>query len=468
MRATICLFLALSFSFLGCPGKGRRGPSQKMAENWLVSYVDDVKIGYSVYRQDRFPGGYRFENLIRMKVAMAGKEQEVRYFSEVITGPDFVLQSLEFVFQSQERSLKVSGTVQGNELTVQGQGDRPRTIPLEGPVYPMAALGRLVMSRNPAPESAYRFRVFDATVMAVVPVEVLVVRRERIKVGDEVVEGLKVKTRVAQLEMTSWLDEDGMVLAEVSPPKMRSERTTPERAMAAESGQARLDLLRMFRVPVDTVVPNPAAVRRARLEVSGVGSREFGFEGPGQQVTSQEPLIVEVTVPPVPARVELPISGQAEHLKSSLTIQCDNPQIKAKALEAVGEARDAVAAARKLVSWVFTVLAKEPTASFPTALDVLENMKGDCNEHAVFYAALARSLGIPTKVAVGLVFMDGAFYYHAWNEVYLGAWVPVDATFGEFPAGALHLRLSEGDLSEQAQVLAVVGKIGLRILEYGE
>ena len=61
---------------------------------------------------------------------------------------------------------------------------------------------------------------------------------------------------------------------------------------------------------------------------------------------------------------------------------------------------------------------------------------------------MARALGLPARVAVGLVYLRGAFYYHAWPEVYvaqsptLGQWLPVDPTLNQFPADATHVRLA--------------------------
>ena len=147
-----------------------------------------------------------------------------------------------------------------------------------------------------------------------------------------------------------------------------------------------------------------------------------------------------------------------------MTIQCDAPELTRRASEAVAGAGTALEVAEVLTDWVFLNVEKEPTASFPTALDVLRHMKGDCNEHSVLFAALARAAGLPAKVSVGLVYMEGAFYYHAWNEVLLGdVWMPVDATFGQFPAAALRLKLSEGEIGEQAKILGVVGRLGIEV-----
>ena len=85
---------------------------------------------------------------------------------------------------------------------------------------------------------------------------------------------------------------------------------------------------------------------------------------------------------------------------------------------------------------------------------------------AVLFAALARAQGIPTKIYVGLVSLRGsAYFYHAWCAVWLGKWVPVDPTFNQFPADVGHLKLKEGEVSEWAKVLKVVGKLQINILD---
>ena len=73
--------------------------------------------------------------------------------------------------------------------------------------------------------------------------------------------------------------------------------------------------------------------------------------------------------------------------------------------------------------------------------------------------------------AVGLAYAHGAFYYHAWPEVYIdegsgrGLWLPVDPTFNQFPADATHLRLLRGGLDRQAAILPLIGKVKMDILD---
>jgi transglutaminase-like putative cysteine protease len=104
--------------------------------------------------------------------------------------------------------------------------------------------------------------------------------------------------------------------------------------------------------------------------------------------------------------------------------------------------------------------------SIPRAADVLQLKRGDCNEHAVLYAALCRAAGIPAKTCAGIVYLDGSFYYHAWVELYLQQWISVDPTTNQFPADVTHIKFVEGELDKQLLLLNIVGKLAIDVLEY--
>ena len=105
--------------------------------------------------------------------------------------------------------------------------------------------------------------------------------------------------------------------------------------------------------------------------------------------------------------------------------------------------------------------------SLPSAREVLRTKVGDCNEHTALYVAMARAAGIPARIAVGLVYIHGAFYYHAWPEVYVdnGLWLPVDPTLNQFPADTTHLRLTRGGLDKQAAILPLMGRLKIDVLD---
>ncbi len=126
--------------------------------------------------------------------------------------------------------------------------------------------------------------------------------------------------------------------------------------------------------------------------------------------------------------------------------------------------RDPRQVAELLNTWVHTSVKDRITFGPPDALKVLETLSGDCNEHTQLYVALARSLGIPARIAAGLAYVDGKFYYHAWPEVYLRDWVAVDPTFGQFPADAAHLRFIVGGLGRQTELLRLMGNLKIDVV----
>ena len=165
----------------------------------------------------------------------------------------------------------------------------------------------------------------------------------------------------------------------------------------------------------------------------------------------------------------MPISRAISHLKPF--IESDAPEIRAEAERMVGSLTGARARAERLTREVNALLEKKPTVSLPSALEVLRTKVGDCNEHTALFVALARSIGIPARINAGLVYVHGAFYYHAWPEVYIdegggrGLWLPVDPTLNQFPADATHLRLARGGLDKQTAILPLIGRLKMRVLE---
>ena len=70
--------------------------------------------------------------------------------------------------------------------------------------------------------------------------------------------------------------------------------------------------------------------------------------------------------------------------------------------------------------------------SVTTVYDIIEQKSGDCSEHAYLFNTLARSIGIPSKIAYGYAYdpQSQSFGGHAWNEVVLdGYWYQVDPTW---------------------------------------
>ena len=203
-------------------------------------------------------------------------------------------------------------------------------------------------------------------------------------------------------------------------------------------------------VPVDPPLPNPHQTRRVhyRVELADGDPAKIFAAGDTQSVRSLDPHTAEIMVRSIrPGEVSPPGDAKgkigpapAEYTTANSVLQIDDPAIQQMAKEARGAEKDPNKLAVMLEQYVHrSMSSSDLSQAFGTAAEVAKSRSGDCTEHAVLLAALARACGIPSRVAIGLVYVERAkaFGYHMWTEVYLdGAWVPLDATLGQGGIGA--------------------------------
>jgi hypothetical protein len=277
--------------------------------------------------------------------------------------------------------------------------------------------------------------------------------------------------------LAAWVDAQGRVVESTQPGNLRLSRMAYELAFENWRTQSRRrsrdidadqDILEstaiaanapLGRKPLDTL-----AVRLTNVDLTG-------FELAGDRQSVRGETLVVVRERPDALRPDYTLPGGREHrqrfraaLAAEPLIQSASWPIVSLAVRIAGEDKDPRVVAEKINRWVHDSLEKEITVGIPSALQVLEARSGDCNEHATLYVALARALGIPSRVAAGLAFVNGKFYYHAWPEIYLDRWVAVDPTFGQFPADAAHLRFVTGGLSRQAELLRLIGALEIDVV----
>jgi hypothetical protein len=479
--------------------------------------MDDRAIGLASSRLDTIPEGFVFEDLLRLELPAMATTHPAVVRTRARLGRSLELLDFEFRLDSEIGDFRVTGEARSDStlaLSLEaGSREQTTTLPLDhGLTLPvalplrMAAGGRLDVGRE------YTARVFDPSSMSDRAVSMVVTGRDMIQVPDSVVlhEATDrwqtwsydtipvwvVEERYGGVSVTSWLDEDGRLVKAESPMgfevrrlpfELANQRWQTDRSAPAMAGGYGA-VIENTAISADVDVGAAESdVTRLEVRLLNVELGGFDLEG-GRQTLRGDTLVVERERWPLRTTYALPyrfpeaarggpgargsavgageLSGPPgpETLEATPLIQAEDPSIVAAAREAAGgETRPAVVA-RRLTEWVYRRLRKDITLSIPSAVQVLEMGQGDCNEHTVLYVALARSLGLPTRTAVGLVHLDGRFYYHAWPEVWLDEWVAMDPTLNQVPADATHLRFLVGGLARQVELIRLIGRLDLEML----
>jgi len=350
-----------------------------------------------------------------------------------------------------------------------------------GPGFGSELVLSLVAARGLLPDKAtYAFEAFVPELEMLVDFEAECMGRENVVVKGAEVNALKVvlRARSIGMEMQWWVDADGNVVRQQMPAMMNLviEKVSEEEALAAVAPFTIAD-----HIPVAEPMGSARALDYVRLKAGspGVPAAELVPATPLQTVTPLGERDAEVIV-----RAEtdeglkghkLPFSGPElqEFLAPNDIIQSADPDVVAKAKEIIGDETYAWQAAQKLIRWVYTNMAKVDHDPRPiTASECLKAMKGDCSEHATLLCALARAVGIPSKFVTGVVYLNDGYYYHAWNELYVGRWVSCDPTWGEVTSNAGHLALASGSLTRESfaktnlDAVRSMGVLTLEVLEH--
>jgi transglutaminase-like putative cysteine protease len=235
-------------------------------------------------------------------------------------------------------------------------------------------------------------------------------------------------------------------------------------ALKRDTGGPVVDIISLTMIPSDPI-KDSSQVTYLRARLKGVPLQGFQLDNDRQKLRED---VVEVRTEDRRAAYRLPYSGKelADYLQPNALVQSDDKKIREQTARILSGEKNSVEAAKKLNDWVYSALKKKPVVSIPSAVEVLERREGDCNEHTTLYTALARAAGIPARMAAGIVYMENGFYYHAWPEVWVGTWMAVDPTFNQFPADATHIRFVTGNLDRQSDIIRLVGKLKVEVLEY--
>ncbi len=438
-------------------------------ESWMGIYIDNKKVGYSYTKIRKIGKRREIYQKMYLKVIQLEKEQEVFATTIVNTDENYVPKNFDFILESLQQKIKIKGEFKDEKLYLvmeTPEFKRELTLEAKGIAQLPLTVERLIEEGKLKEEKTFPY--FDPTTFKMEQGKVYYIGEEEVDYKNRKVKAKHYRITAGGIITDVWADDKG-ILKEETPPRMVFLRETKEEAITMEGKP--LNILLKFAVKpegkeIDELKRDEYKKVVYRLDNINTSLLDLEFAGQKLIERGNNYAIIEVIKPSVGEVEEIDTAGVSKYIKPDPFIQSDAPEIIEFAKKGAGNFKDYAKIAKSLSIYVYNYLEKSPVVSFPSALDVLKMKKGDCNEHAVLYAAATRALKIPTRIAVGLVYTEGYFYYHAWDAVYLnGEWVFADPTFAQFPADPLHIMLRLGGIEKQADVMAVVGNIKIEVIE---
>lgn len=469
----IALFAVLLFIRLDIPGKmSHRDPSPATSSSlasedvWMEIRQKGIKIGYVHRQKENAPEGRKFFEDIFMRINTMGVVQPVTVKTSAHFNPDGGIRDFTFSIASRLFPFNVEGTVDGGKMVVRIGDERelkmidiPENVYFSGDLTGSAALAGFAAGEQ------RMFSLFDPASLSSRAVTVECIGEESLSAMGKTVSAKKLTFDFMGMRQVAWVSADGSVLREEGSLGMTLQRVSKEEALVGLDGTTAPDLTEAAAIPVSATIDNPTTIKKLLLRLNDLPAGHFMLDG-GRQTFRKGILTIRSENLPGREGREEPGNLQS-FLEPTHFIQSDSPEIIKQAYEIVDKEDSGQRKAEKLVAWVYKNIAKKPVISVPDALQTLKNRTGDCNEHAVLLAALARAAGLPAQIETGLVYMRGRFFFHAWNVLYLdkpGGWFTADAALGQMPADVTHLRFARGALENQADLAGLIGRLKIDIV----
>lgn len=374
--------------------------------------------------------------------------------------------------------------------------EQKKTVPLPAGTVMAEGLRLLTLQHGLKPGTEYTTNIFDPAFAQVLQAKVTVGAKKDVDLLGRVVKLTEVVTILSmpgtgEVPTTSYVDDEMQTLKSIVP--------------IAGMQVVMIDCPKEFAFGKNDVVEfiNGMFVKSPE-PIADVGSassitytldpdKDINFVVPStdnQKASGLPGGKISLAIEPVTVAAggAFPYKGDDPKLREAIQparyLQSDDKRIVDLARQAVGDAKDAVQAARRIEAFVAKYIDNRSlSVGYASAAEVVESRQGDCSEFAVLTAALCRAVGIPAQVVVGVAYVSEfgglqGFGGHAWAQAYVGAdergqggkWIGLDAAFkgsgrGGYDAGHIALAVGNGDPGDFFNMAAALGQFKIEKLD---
>lgn len=461
-------------------------PEPKLvAESWEVAMLEDARCGYVHFsvREEIDPNGNKVVHATKelsLSVLRGGQVATIRYTTGTAEDADGeVLGVLSSQRIAAAQTNEMVGVVKGGQLEIEVEGNVKNSKKIPFPPATVSLLGesKLLKSKGAKPGDTISYLLFEPTVLAIVRIEIRIGELEETTLlGGQKRKLLKYTSTPAPIggvqlpPLTAWADPETLV------------------AVKSQAEMPGLGTLTLYRASkeIATAPPQPRAgkndlitgqsirlgQRVDRLHALGGVVYSFKLQGDKEPITAfpsdarqkvrlLEDGQIEVDVTAIRRPGPAPEGAKPadkEFLESNYFINSADARVRDMAAAATrgvaGDWNKALAIEKFVRRNMRSVNLTEAMA---TADEVARTLAGDCSEHAMLAAAMCRAAGVPSRTAVGLVYVDHpstpTLAFHMWTEVYVdGQWLAIDATRGDGGVGPGHVKVGDHSWFETRSV----------------
>ena len=475
-------------------------PQGRFSDEWAEVFMNKAKIGYSHSTMAREGDLIRTSLTMLLELGRVGQPVSIG-LSQTTTE---TLGGIPIEFGSKQdmavMTVAMKGKIKDDKVFItQSQFGMDQELTFDFPKGALMSWGlfRESLLRGFAAGTKYDLKVYEPGIRMddAITASTSVGEIETFELYGKTLKGRRVVvvmvSPLGTMEMISWVDDAGQpVRSQVPMPGLGHLEilSTDQKTAMADFVPAEMFVTTL--VQANRSIDKRAANRvkyRVRPKDDQVEIGDFPSYA-GQSATanadgSVDIVVTRVTHEPVGSTSgNKPMPDMAEYLDGNLMINIADPQLAAIAKEAARGEKEPFALGDNLRRFVTEYIdSKNLNIGFATASEVCRNKEGDCSEHGVLLAALGRICKLPSRVAVGVVYLRSfggktdVFGYHMWTQFHIdNRWIDFDAALRETQCNPTRIAFATSSLKNTGladlslPLISKIGAIDIEIVEVSE
>ena len=483
----------LNFSLLGAAVI----QSKDGHETWMGLYMQGIKIGHSYLSKEKIHRDHKTYTRIysetKMKLSrLGGNPVEMSTVEEFIYDRQGKPFEVLVKTKMSEQEIDVKAKINPDSIIFKMGGKTVKQIPVQGTFYLEVPVEKIIEQNKFKKGAVFNYKILDPIAYSFSDCRYEILEKEKILILGKSYELWHTRSRLSSLVPVvaeEWINEKGeLYKSEIQTGFLNITSLKMPRQKALEEETKTIDIASSTIIRPNTEIKNPQRIQSMKVELSGLSKQkihDFPWDGPSQKLVKTKENSFILQTKSVIFREEealcLPIEKKnlESALKSTLFCQSDDPDIKATAESIVEDEKNSWKAAKGIADWVRNEIKPNYDVGFASAKEILKNREGDCSEYTVIFTALCRSVGIPARANVGIMYGEDFFAYHMWPEVFVGQWIDLDPKWfsidpisREYYTDATHIKFGRTKLDENIfkemalSASELIGNINIHILEY--
>ncbi len=451
-------------------------PAGKLVQDiWETAYLDGFRVGYMHFSVEEIspPSGHKYLRAARdlnFSVRRGADVARIKALTGTNELPDGKVLG---VFMQQRLSENViqdlRGTVEGDQLRVKAIGQQAnfeKVLPWNPKVVGNLGELNLLKIHKPKPGDAFDYMIYEPIVNAIVTIRVKAEAYEVVAIGAERPKLLRlaaVPDKFSDVQLPSqllWVDSDFEVRRSTSVmPGMGYlvvDRTTKADATRPLNPSQLPDIMDRQSIKLSQRIAWAHSQNKITYRITMPGDDEPAktlAQDNRQKIANVQgktfDLVVTAVRQPPTIAPAAAIDPGKEFIVSNYFITSDDEVVKQHAAKATAGKSEPWDKAQAVERWVHqNMKVQNFTEEMAPASEVARTMTGDCTEYSMLAAAMCRAAGVPSRTAIGLVYVDNPrqplLGFHMWTEVFVrGQWVSIDATLGQGNVGPAHVKITD-------------------------